>query len=73
VAQPEIALKVGEVLSTHKMKKHFDLEITDAAFSFTRKTAEITAEAATDGIYVVRTSLPRPRSAMRTPCAATNP
>src|SRR5271157_493151 len=53
-----IALKVGEVLNTYKVKKHFDLDITDAAFSFTRKTAEIAAEAATDGIYVVRTSLP---------------
>jgi transposase len=53
----EIALKVGEVLNTYKMKKHFDLAITDTAFSFARKTAEIAAEAATDGIYVVRTSL----------------
>ena len=52
-----IALAVGEVLNTYKMKKHFDLEITDAAFSFARKTAEIAAEAATDGLYVVRTSL----------------
>jgi transposase len=53
----EIALKVGEVLNAHKMKKHFDLEITDAAFSFARKIDAITAEAATDGIYIVRTSL----------------
>src|SRR5208283_2881073 len=53
----EIALKVGEVLNTYKMKKHFDLNITDTAFSFTRKTDAIAAEAATDGIYVVRTSL----------------
>jgi transposase len=53
-----IALAVGEVLNTHKMKKHFDLDITDDAFSFARKTAEIAAEAATDGLYVVRTSLP---------------
>jgi Transposase DDE domain len=52
-----IALAVGEVLNTHKMKKHFDLEITDAAFHFTRKTDAIAAEAATDGLYVVRTSL----------------
>ena len=49
---------MGEVLNTYKVKKHFDLDITDAAFSFTRKTAEIAAEAATDGIYVVRTSVP---------------
>jgi transposase len=53
----EIALKVGEVLNAHKMKKHFDLDITDTAFSFARKTDAIAAEAATDGIYVVRTSL----------------
>ena len=53
----EIALKVGEVLNSYKMKKHFDLEITDTAFRFTRKTGEIATEAATDGIYVVRTSL----------------
>jgi transposase len=52
-----IALKVGEALNTYKMKKHFDLDITDTAFRFTRKTAAIAAEAATDGIYVVRTSL----------------
>ena len=54
----EIALAVGAVLNTYKMKKHFDLTITDDAFSFARKTAEIAAEAATDGLYVVRTSLP---------------
>jgi transposase len=54
----EIALAVGAVLNTYKMKKHFDLTITDAAFSFARRTAEIAAEAATDGLYVVRTSLP---------------
>jgi transposase len=53
-----IALAVGAVIDTHKMRKHFDLDITDTAFSFARKTAEIAAEAATDGIYVVRTSLP---------------
>jgi len=53
----EIALAVGEVFNTHKMRKHFDLTITDDAFSYVRKSAEIAAEAATDGLYVVRTSL----------------
>jgi transposase len=57
-ATAEIALAVGAVLNTYKMKKHFDLTITDDAFSYARKTAEIAAEAATDGLYVVRTSLP---------------
>ena len=54
----EIALAVGAVINKHKMAKHFELDITDAAFSFARKTTEIAAEAATDGVYVIRTSLP---------------
>jgi transposase len=53
----EIALAIGEVLNRHKMRKHFDLDITDTAFSFTRNTTAIAAEAATDGLYVVRTNL----------------
>jgi transposase len=54
----EIALAVGAVLNIYKMKLHFDLTITDTTFSFARKTTEIAAEAVTDGLYVVRTSLP---------------
>jgi hypothetical protein len=56
----EIALAVGAVIDAHKMRKHFDLEITDTSFSFARKIDAIDAidaEAATDGIYIVRTSL----------------
>src|SRR6516164_4627860 len=53
-----IGLKVGAVLDKHKMAKHFALEIADTRFGFARKTEEIAAEAALDGIYVVRTSLP---------------
>ena len=52
-----IALAVGAAVEKHKMRKHFDLAITDDAFSFTRKSGQIAAEAATDGIYIVRTSL----------------
>ena len=54
----EIALAVGAVINRHKMAKHFAIDISDAAFSFARKTAEIAAETAIDGIYVVRTNLP---------------
>ena len=54
----EIGLEVGAVLDKHKMAKHFALDITDTRFSFARKTSEITMEAALDGLYVVRTSLP---------------
>ena len=53
----EIALAVGAVIEQHKMRKHFDLAITEHSFAFARKTAEIATEAATDGIYIVRTSL----------------
>ena len=53
----QIALTVGAVIEQHKMRKHFDLTITDHSFALTRKTAEIATEAATDGIYIVRTSL----------------
>lgn len=54
----QIALAVGAVINKRKVGKHFAVEITDTAFSFARKTAAIAAEAATDGVYVVRTSLP---------------
>jgi hypothetical protein len=53
-----IGLKVGAVLDQHKMAKHFTLDIADRRFGFARKREEIAAEAALDGIYVVRTSLP---------------
>jgi hypothetical protein len=53
-----IGLKVGAVLDQHKMAKHFTLDIADNRFGFARKTEAIAAEAALDGIYVVRTSLP---------------
>ena len=56
-----IGLEVGVVLDRHKMAKHFELTITDDRFSFARRTAAIAAEAALDGLYVVRTSLPAER------------
>ena len=58
--QDKIALKVGKVINHYKMAKHFDLAITEDSFSFTRKNDQIAAEAALDGIYVLRTSLPEP-------------
>jgi transposase len=54
----KIALRVGKVINKFKMAKHFTLEITDESFTFTRNTEAIAAEAALDGIYVLRTSLP---------------
>jgi Transposase DDE domain len=53
-----IALRAGQVRNKFKVAKHFHLEITDEAFTFTRNQDSIAAEAALDGIYVLRTSLP---------------
>jgi len=54
----KIGLKAGAVLSKRKMAKHFELTITDASFSFSRNEASIQKEAALDGFYVLRTSVP---------------
>lgn len=53
----KIALRAGKVSSKFKVAKHFDLEITDDSFTFTRNQENIDAEAALDGIYVIRTSV----------------
>jgi transposase len=54
----EIGLAVGAVRDKHKMAKHFELTITDAHFAYCRKSRQIAEEAALDGLYAVRTSLP---------------
>ena len=54
----EIGLAVGAALNRHKMAKHFELTIAETSFSFRRKADAIAAEAALDGLYVVRTNLP---------------
>ena len=59
--QDKIALRVGRIVNAHKMAKHFELTITDTTFGFARKATEIAAEAALDGIYVVRTCVPARR------------
>jgi hypothetical protein len=53
----EIGLAVGEVWNRWRMRKHFQVEITDSALSFARKQEQIAAEAALDGIYVLRASV----------------
>jgi len=54
----EIGLRVGKVLNRYKVGKHFKLEITEEAFSYQRVTEKIVAEAALDGVYVIRTRVP---------------
>ena len=57
-SQDAIALRVGRVVGRFHMAKHFELSITDTSLIFQRKTEAIEAEAALDGLYVIRTSLP---------------
>jgi hypothetical protein len=52
-----IGLRVGRVINRHKVGKHFAVEITDDALHLARKPSEIAAEAALDGLYVIRTSV----------------
>ena len=54
----EIGVRVGKIINQYKVAKHFELVIEDAAFVFRRTPASITAQAALDGIYIVRTSVP---------------
>jgi len=53
----QIGLAVGPALKRYRVKKHFDVQITDTTFTYQRKSEQIHAEAALDGIYVLRTSL----------------
>jgi hypothetical protein len=53
-----IALRVGRVIARFHMAKHFALSITATTLAWQRKTSAIAAEAALDGLYVIRTSVP---------------
>jgi hypothetical protein len=53
-----IALAVGKVINAKKVAKHFAVDITDDGLSWHQDEQKIAAEAALDGIYVIRTSLP---------------
>jgi hypothetical protein len=57
-AREQIGLRVGKVINQYKVAKHFELTIGESAFSFARKRESIAAEAALDGVYIIRTSLP---------------
>jgi hypothetical protein len=53
-----IGLRAGKVLDKRKVAKHFALDIAEGRITWQRNTASIDAEAATDGIYVIRTPVP---------------
>ena len=53
----KIGLRVGRVIGQHKMEKHFELTITETGFTYARREENIKAEAALDGLYVIRSSV----------------
>ena len=57
----KIGVRVGKVVDKYKVGKHFDLVIHDDDFNFEINQNRVKAEAALDGIYIVRTSLTRER------------
>ena len=57
-AREQIGLRVGKVINQYKVAKHFELSIGENALSCVRKHESIAAEAALDGIYIIRTSVP---------------
>jgi hypothetical protein len=59
--QDAIGVRVGKVINKYKVGKHFKLDIQDDRFDFEIDPHKVAAEAALDGIYVVRTSLPEER------------
>ena len=59
--QDHIGLKVGRIINQYKMAKHFTLTITESTFAFARKQDAIAAEAALDGLYLIRTSVTKER------------
>ena len=55
--EDQIGIRVGKVIGKYKMQKHFDLTINKDGFTYQRKQDAIEAEAALDGLYVVRSSV----------------
>jgi hypothetical protein len=54
----KIGIRVGKVINKRKVAKHFILDIGPGRLAWRRDEEKITAEAALDGIYVIRTSVP---------------
>jgi len=52
-----IGVRAGKVVNKYKVAKHFELTITDESFDFALRREQIAAEAALDGIYVIRTGV----------------
>jgi Transposase DDE domain len=54
----KIGVRAGKVINRYKVAKHFILDIGDGHLAWRRDQAAIDAEAALDGIYIIRTPVP---------------
>ena len=57
----KIGVRVGRVVNKYKVAKHFHLDIGEEHFVYRLLEDKIAAEAAMDGLYVIRTSLANER------------
>ena len=57
IGQDKIGLRVGKVVNKYKVAKHFALDIGQASLQWSRRQDQIDAEAALDGLYIIRTSV----------------
>ena len=57
LGKDKIGVAMGKVVNQYKVAKHFELTITDVSFTYTRLADNIAAEAALDGLYIIRTSV----------------
>src|SRR6185312_7088014 len=55
----KIGVRIGRVVNKYKVAKHFELTIEDGRFDFKVLEDQVAAEAALDGLYVIRTNLPK--------------
>jgi hypothetical protein len=65
----KIGVRAGKIINRYKVAKHFILDISDGHFAWHRDQAAIDAEAALDGIYIIRT--PVPAAELDAPAAVT--
>jgi transposase len=61
IGSDKIGIRVGRVINKYKMAKHIALTIEEKRFAYEIRQDQVSAEAALDGIYVIRTSLPKER------------
>ncbi|MFN2288909.1 MAG: transposase, partial [Chromatocurvus sp.] len=52
------SVSIRSLIDQYKLAKHIELAIDEESFSFARSAERIAHEAALDGLYIIRTSVP---------------